>query len=57
MSSRAHEEVGKGSIGREAFRCLVNDAWFDNTIGVLETPFPERYGQPLRLLESLRQER
>ncbi len=52
-----HEEVGKGSIGREAFRCLVNDARFDNTIGVLETPFPERYGQTLRLLESLRQRR
>ena len=52
-----HEEVGKGSIGRVAFRCLVNDARFDNTIGALETPFPERYGQTLRLLESLRQRR
>ena len=49
-----HEEVGKGSIGRVAFQCLVNDPRFVNTIGVLETPFPERYGETLRLLESLR---
>ena len=49
-----HEEVGKGSIGRTAFRCLVNDPRFDSTIGVLETPFPERYGETIRLLESLR---
>lgn len=49
-----HEEVGKGSIGRVAFQCLVNAPRFVNTIGVLETPFPERYGETLRLLESLR---
>jgi deoxyribonuclease IV len=52
-----HEEVGKGSIGRVAFQCLVNDRRFVNTIGVLETPFPERYGQTIRLLESLRRRR
>jgi len=52
-----HEEVGKGSIGRVAFQCLVNDPRFVNTIGVLETPFPERYGQTIQLLESLRQRR
>jgi len=49
-----HEEVGKGTIGRTAFRCLVNDSRFVNTIGVLETPFPERYPEAIRLLESLR---
>jgi deoxyribonuclease-4 len=52
-----HEEVGKGTIGRVAFRCLVNDPRFVNTIGVLETPFPERYGETIRLLESLRRGR
>jgi deoxyribonuclease-4 len=52
-----HEEVGKGTIGRVAFRCLVNDPRFVNTIGVLETPFPERYAEAIRLLESLRQRR
>jgi len=48
-----HEEPGKGAIGLTAFRCLVNDARFVDTIGVLETPFPERYGENIRLLESL----
>ncbi|WP_224245223.1 deoxyribonuclease IV [Hyalangium gracile] len=52
-----HEEVGKGAIGRVAFRCLVNDPRFVNTIGVLETPFPERYAEAIRLLESLRRGR
>lgn len=52
-----HEEVGKGTIGRMAFQCLVNDPRFVNTIGVLETPFPERYAEAIRLLESLRRRR
>ncbi len=48
-----HEEIGKGTIGLEAFRCLVNDPRFGDAIGVLETPFPERYPESIRLLESL----
>ena len=48
-----HEEVGKGAIGLTPFRCLMKDARFVNTIGILETPFPERYAQAIRLLESL----
>lgn len=48
-----HEEPGKGAIGLTAFRCLVKDERFVDTIGVLETPFPERYGENIRLLESL----
>lgn len=48
-----HEEIGKGSIGINAFRCLVNDHRFENTIGVLETPFPERYASTIAQLESL----
>lgn len=48
-----HEEPGKGAIGLTAFRCLVKDPRFVDTIGVLETPFPERYGENIRLLESL----
>ncbi|AFE09588.1 endonuclease IV [Corallococcus coralloides DSM 2259] len=48
-----HEEPGKGAIGLTAFRCLMKDARFVDTIGVLETPFPERYGENIRLLESL----
>ncbi|CAM3220885.1 deoxyribonuclease IV [Corallococcus sp. ZKHCc1 1396] len=48
-----HEEPGKGTIGLTAFRCLMKDPRFVDTIGVLETPFPERYGENIRLLESL----
>lgn len=33
-----HEHIGKGKIGREAFRHIVNDARFKNTPGCLETP-------------------
>lgn len=48
-----HEEIGKGTVGLTAFRCLVNDPRFANAIGVLETPYPERYGESIRLLHSL----
>jgi deoxyribonuclease-4 len=47
------EEPGKGALGLTAFRCLVKDVRFAHTIGVLETPSPERYGENIRLLESL----
>jgi deoxyribonuclease-4 len=48
-----HEEIGEGTIGRAGFKALVNDARFAQTVGVLETPTPERYGHAIRLLESL----
>jgi deoxyribonuclease IV len=48
-----HEEIGRGAIGLTAFRCLVNDPRFQDTIGVLETPIPERYAHALQLLHSL----
>ncbi len=48
-----HEEIGKGMLGLAPFRCLVRDARFRACVGVLETPFPERYGKAIRLLESL----
>ncbi len=49
-----HEEIGKGSLGLTAFRCLVNDPRFEHTVGVLETPFYERYGEAIQLLRSLK---
>jgi deoxyribonuclease-4 len=49
-----HEEIGKGAMGLEVFRCLVNDPRFERAIGVLETPFPERYPEAIALLQSLR---
>lgn len=33
-----HEHIGRGCIGREAFRLLMNDARFSKTPMVLETP-------------------
>ncbi|HME90600.1 MAG TPA: deoxyribonuclease IV, partial [Myxococcaceae bacterium] len=40
-----HEEIGKGTLGLTAFRCLVRDRRFNRCVAVLETPFPERYGR------------
>lgn len=48
-----HEEIGEGSIGLTAFRCLVRDDRFRDCVAVLETPYPEKYGAAIRLLESL----
>ena len=33
-----HEGIGRGKIGREAFRCIVNDDRFRDSPGCLETP-------------------
>lgn len=48
-----HEEIGRGTLGLGVFRSLVNDPRFADTVGVLETPVPERFGTAIRLLESL----
>jgi len=48
-----HADVGRGAIGLPAFRYLVNDARFQQTPAVLETPDPGRYARGLRLLHSL----
>ena len=48
-----HEEIGEGTIGKPGFKALVNDPRFAQAVAVLETPSPERYGQAIRLLESL----
>ena len=50
-----HEEIGKGKIGVEAFRLLVNDGRFKSVFGILETPGGEEgYKRNLDLLKSLR---
>ena len=48
-----HAEIGKGKLGLTAFRTLLNDPRFLRTPGVLETPFPERYGNSIRLLRTM----
>ena len=51
-----HEHIGKGKIGKEAFRYIVNDARFRNIPGCLETPksddLPED-AENLAILRSL----
>ncbi|MGO8969537.1 MAG: deoxyribonuclease IV [Myxococcaceae bacterium] len=48
-----HAEIGKGMLGLEAFRTLVNDARSADTPAVLETPRPERYAKMLRRLRGM----
>jgi deoxyribonuclease-4 len=51
-----HEEVGKGTLGLDVFGFMVRDARLASVVGVLETPFPERYGESIRLLRRLAEE-
>ena len=46
--------IGKGKIGKEAFRHIVNDARFTNLPGCLETPKSEDLHEDRENLETLR---
>jgi len=52
-----HENIGKGEIGVEGFRRLVNDPRWSETPGYLETPLDDRgytlYAEGLQTLRSL----
>jgi deoxyribonuclease IV len=52
-----HENIGKGKIGTEGFRHLVNDRRWDSTPGYIETPLDDRgyarYAEDLSTLRSL----
>ena len=53
-----HEKIGRGKLGRDAFRWLVNDRRFRRVPMVLETPKdpePRADRQALKLLRSLRE--
>ena len=49
-----HEHIGKGKIGKEAFRHIVNDARFKRHPGCLETPKSEDLHEDVRNLAVLR---
>ena len=49
-----HEHIGKGRIGKEAFRHIVNDARFKNHPGCLETPKSEDMHEDVQNLRLLR---
>ncbi len=50
-----HEHIGKGKIGREAFRHIVNDARFKNHPGCLETPKSKDLHEDIENLAVLRE--
>ena len=49
-----HEHIGKGKIGKEAFRYIVNDARFKQHPGCLETPKSEDLHEDVQNLATLR---
>ncbi|MDQ2180797.1 deoxyribonuclease IV [Marinifilum sp. D714] len=48
-----HEIIGKGFIGMEAFKCLMNDSRFDGIPMVLETPDSDNWAEEIKLLYAL----
>ena len=49
-----HEHIGKGAIGLEGFRCLMNDARLVNVPKILETPKGEDLAEDRMNLATLR---
>jgi len=50
-----HQHIGKGRLGTEVFKCLMNDARFRDCPGNIETPDDGGWnGKNLRLLRSFR---
>ena len=51
-----HENIGKGKIGQNPFRWIVNDPRFADALGILETPGNDRaFKRNLKLLKSFRE--
>ena len=48
-----HSPIGKGQIGMETFRLIMNDERFDGIPLILETPESERWAEEIRLLYGL----
>jgi len=48
-----HESIGKGSLGLEPFRFIMNDPRFDDMPMVLETPEPSLWEKEIKLLYGL----
>jgi deoxyribonuclease-4 len=49
-----HEHIGKGKIGKEAFRLLMNDGRFDGVPMILETPKGPKGEEDIKNLKILR---
>ena len=48
-----HESIGKGFIGLDAFKLLMNDSRFDNIPLILETPNSESWATEIQMLYGL----
>ncbi|MFH2121330.1 MAG: deoxyribonuclease IV [Pseudomonadota bacterium] len=48
-----HAPIGRGKLGLEPFRLIMNDARFDGIPLILETPESERWAEEIRLLYAL----
>jgi deoxyribonuclease-4 len=48
-----HESIGKGTLGLEPFRFIMEDARLDDIPLILETPDSDRWAQEIRLLYQL----
>jgi deoxyribonuclease IV len=48
-----HESLGKGTLGLEPFKFIMNDPRFDNIPMVLETPDPDIWKEEIKLLYGL----
>ncbi len=51
-----HESIGKGSLGLETFKFIMNDPRFDNIPMVLETPDPSIWKEEIKLLYGMVEE-
>jgi len=55
MGSRVdrHESLGRGTLGLDAFRMIMNDRRFDGIPMILETPDDSRWAEEIRMLKGM----
>ncbi len=55
MGSRVdrHESIGRGTLGLDAFRMVMNDRRFDGIPMILETPDDSRWAEEIRMLKGM----
>jgi deoxyribonuclease-4 len=55
MGSRVdrHESLGKGTLGLQPFRMIMNDSRFDGIPMILETPNADRWAEEVRMLKEM----
>lgn len=47
-----HASIGEGKIGIEAFKFIMKSSHFEDLPMILETPFPEKYSDEIKLLKT-----